>query len=154
MPGCVEEHSGSVDHAGARRCRRSGWTLELSYLLDSRYSDAVIAGEQALALSGRHPWALCFQVIAYARWGKATEARAAHNELLARSKQRYVQSAILVISAVANGELEDAVAFAESGYEERDVFLVVSRLFPLGIDLSGVPGFQAIFERMNFPQQP
>ena len=58
------------------------WTLQLNSLLASQFSDSIEAGEHALALSGRHPWSLCFQAIAYARWGKVSEARAAHNELL------------------------------------------------------------------------
>ncbi len=130
------------------------WVLQFAYLLDSQFSDSIATGEQALALSGRHPWALCLQAIAYARWGKPSQARAAHNELLARAARGYVQPTLLALSAVAIGELEDAVALAQAGYEERDVFLIVARHFPVGVDLRAVHRIRAIFERMNFPQQP
>ncbi len=104
-----------------------------------------------LAQSGRHPWVLCFQAIAYALWGKASEARAAHNELLARAARGYVQPSLVVLSAVAIGEIEDAVALAQTGYEERDVFQIVTWHFPTGVDLRAVPRIQAIFDRVDTP---
>ena len=37
----------------------------------------------------------------------------------------YVQLTILAVSAMAISQVEDAATFAEAGYEERDVFLIV-----------------------------
>ena len=127
------------------------WALQTNYLLAGHFSDSVEAGERALALSGRHPYALASQVTAYARWGKAKKARAVHNELLARAEQGYVQPTLLALSAVAVGDVEDAVARAQAAYEERDCFLIVARRFPFCADLRTVPRIQAIFDRLGAP---
>ena len=80
-----------------------------------------------------------------------SEARAAHNELLARAVRGYVQPSVLMVSAVAVGEVEDAVALAQAGFEERDVFQIVTWHFPTGVDLRAVPRIQAIFDHLDAP---
>ncbi len=127
------------------------WVLQVNYLLAGHFSDSIEAGERALALSGRHVFALCQQVTAYARWGKTRKARAVHNELLARAEQGYVQPTLLALSAVAVGDVEDAVARAEAAYEERDCFLIVARHVPFCADLPAVPRIKAILDRMGAP---
>ncbi len=62
-----------------------------------------------------------------------------------------MQPSVLMVSAVAIGEIEDAVALAQTGYEERDVFQIVSCHFPMGVDLRAVPRIQAIFDRLDAP---
>ncbi|MEE8146593.1 MAG: protein kinase [Longimicrobiales bacterium] len=127
------------------------WVLQVNYLLAGHFSDSIEAGERALALSGRHVFALCQQVTAYARWGKTREARAVHNELLARAEQGYVQPTLLALSAVAVGDVADAVARAQAAYEERDCFLIVANRFPFCSDLQAIPRVQAIFDRLGAP---
>ena len=61
------------------------WVLQLGLLWDSRFAESAAAGEIALAISGRHAWALSGHINAYARWGKPAEARALHDELCARA---------------------------------------------------------------------
>ena len=62
-----------------------------------------------------------------------------------------MQPGALMVSAVAVGEVEDAVALAQAGYEERDVFLIMPRHFPVGVDLRTMPRIQAIFDRLDAP---
>ena len=38
-----------------------------------------------------------------------------------------MQPSVLMISAVAVGEVENAVTFAQTGYDERDAYLVLAR---------------------------
>ena len=128
------------------------WGLQVSCLLGSQFSDSIEAGEHALALSGRHPWALCFQGIAYARLGKVNDARAAHDELRARAARRYVQPSLLALSAAAIGEIEDAIELARAAYDARDVFLSFIVRYPLGADLRAEPRVQAILDRLGAPR--
>ena len=52
------------------------WILQLLYGWASRYPEAEQAGEEALAISGRHPWAMAMLAATYGNWGKPEKASA------------------------------------------------------------------------------
>ena len=107
------------------------WSLQNVYHWAGRFAESVAAGQAALAVSGRHPWALGSLAATYADWGKMSEARAVHGELMARTAREYVQPTVLAWSAAVAGESDDAVAFARRAYEGRDPLLVIfAKHFP------------------------
>jgi eukaryotic-like serine/threonine-protein kinase len=106
------------------------WASQHAFHTDSQFDKAAAAGEMALALSGRHPWALATQALIFADWGKPLEARAIYKELAARSERGYVQPTQMAIAASAAEDLDLAVTHAQQAFEIRDPFLVVAKHWP------------------------
>jgi len=67
------------------------WGLQFSLHWDRQFEKAAAAGEMALALSGRHAFALGGLAVTYTDWGKIAEAKAIYAELLARAVHEYIQ---------------------------------------------------------------
>lgn len=57
---------------------------------DQQFAKAAEAGQVALALSGRHVFALAPQAIIYADWGKLAAAKAIYAELVARGAPGHI----------------------------------------------------------------
>ena len=130
----------------------SHWGLQLSYHWDSQLEKSVAAAEQALAVSGRHPWALAHLTTTYADMGKASEAEAVHNELLARTARDYVQPAMLAGSAFAAGRRDEAITLIQRAFEVRDPTLVLmAKHWPQFAFLREDPRFQEILQRLELP---
>ncbi len=102
------------------------WFLQTNYTLAGRYPEAVAAGHAALALSGRHPWPMFAMGVTYADWGKRTEARALHDELMKRADRQWVSPAVRASSAATAGLADDVVPLITRAIEERDPFLMMS----------------------------
>ena len=73
------------------------WILHCNYKFAGRYSEAVAAGHAALAVSGRHPFAMMTMAQTYADFGKRTEARALHDELMKRADSQWVSPTVRAI---------------------------------------------------------
>ena len=108
------------------------WILQSNYTLAGRYPEAVAAGHAALAVSGRHPFAMMTMGQTYAGWGKRTEARSLHDELMKRADRQWVSPVVRASSAATAGLTDDAVPLITRAIEERDPFLMFSMgMFPL-----------------------
>ena len=86
----------------------SHWILQCNYTLAGRYPEAVAAGHAALAVSGRQPIAMFTMATTYANWGKRTEARALHDELMTRADSQWVSPAVLAHHFYQAGAVADA----------------------------------------------
>ena len=102
------------------------WFLQSNYTLARRHPEAVTAGEAALAVSGRHPFAMHTMGVTYADWGKRTEARALHDELMTRADRQWVSPAVCACSAATTGLADDVGTLITRAIEERDPFLMMS----------------------------
>ena len=102
------------------------WILQSNYALAGRYPEAVAAGHAALAVSGRHPWAMMTMGQTYADWGKRTEARALHDELMTRADRQWVSPTVCACSAATAGLGDDVGTLITRAIEERDPFLMMS----------------------------
>ena len=65
-------------------------------------------------------------VAAHAQGGESDEARVLHDELVARSKETYVQGTVLAWSAAALGLSDEAISQVDRAVREHDPLLVVS----------------------------
>jgi tetratricopeptide (TPR) repeat protein len=128
----------------------SYWSLQDVFSWHGRFEEAAAAGEMALALSGRHAWAMSSQAMVYSRWGKIDKAKAIYAELVERATERFVQPSMLAIAASASGELDKAVVHARESYEMRDSFLIAGKHFPNFGLLREDHRFCEILARMDF----
>jgi serine/threonine-protein kinase len=85
-----------------------------------RLEESVAAAETALAMSGRHAWAMVFLAHAFADWGKTASADAIYAELLARSLYQYVAPTALAAVAAAASRENDVIRHARQALEIRD----------------------------------
>jgi hypothetical protein len=88
--------------------------------------------------------------VIYADWGKRSEAKSVHTELLARAAREYVSPFLLALSAAAAGETSDSMRFARLAYEIRDPQLpVFGKYWPGAKRLRDDPSFDEIVASMG-----
>jgi TolB-like protein/Flp pilus assembly protein TadD/predicted Ser/Thr protein kinase len=128
------------------------WTLSLALECNAQYQEASIVAERALAMSGRHCWALTTLASIYAAWGKRDDARAVYNELEARRTREYIQPSMLAISASAVGEMAQALAYAQQALDEKDpLFVMIARSWGQYKKLRNDFRFLKIVSELGFP---
>lgn len=86
---------------------------------------------------------------ALAKSGKPTEARAVLEELLKLSKKRYVSPYNIALIYNGLGERDEALAWLEQGYEQRDVRMMFLKVEPKWNNLRSEPRFQDVLRRVG-----
>ena len=128
------------------------WMLGVSLGTAGRFEEAVSTLESAAGISGRHSRALSSLAAVFGWWGKPSEAGALQRELLERASRTYVPLAYLALAAEAAGQHEEALAFAQRAWNEREPpFILHARHFPEFRTLRSDPRFAAILREMNEP---
>ena len=128
------------------------WSLAVALECDAKYEEASAVAERALAMSGRHCWALATLTSIYGAWGKADSARAVYQEMEVRRVREYIQPGMLSIAAAAAGEVDRAIEFAQEAVDERDpVFVLVARSWPEYDRLRTNPRFLQIVSQLELP---
>ena len=108
--------------------------------------------DRALAMSGRHIWALANAVVTYARWGKASDAGALFREAEARADREYLQPSMLTSAAAAVGAIDRAIDYARRAVEERDPLVVMlARTYPFYDVLRDDPRFGEVIAALRLP---
>ena len=87
---------------------------------------AISIPHATLAVSGRHPWPLLVMGMTYADWGRPTEARAVHDELMARADRQWVSPAVRASTAATAGLIDEVVPLVTRAIHERDPFLMLA----------------------------
>ena len=128
------------------------WSLSIALQCDGQYEEAAVAAERALALSGRHAWALTALTSIYSAWGKPDEARAVFRELEVRGSREYIQPAMLTAAAASLQETDQAIAFAQQALDDRDpLFVLLARTWPDYNNIRADVRFQKIVSRLKLP---
>ncbi len=128
------------------------WSLAAALECDTQYEEAAAIAERALAISGRHSWALSSLVVIYAAWNKPVDARAAYRELQARSARDYIQPSMLAQAAAAVGEMDRAISFAQQALDAKDpLFVMLAGSWPGYRGLRADPRFREIVSHLAFP---
>ena len=127
------------------------WCLQCVLYLSGRFEEAAVEGEIALAMSGRHCWAMWTLALTCADSGKPADADALYAEMLARARREYLPPVPLAIAASAAGMEDQAVVHAEEAFEIRDPHcqFFFSRYFPATARLYTYRGFREIIARMG-----
>jgi Flp pilus assembly protein TadD len=127
----------------ARHC------LGIAYWLNSTYAEAIAAEQTAISLAGPHPWSLTILALAYAASGKAAEAEAIYDDLLARSRREYVQPMNFAIMDAALGRKDEALEWLDRAYDERDAILPILKYSGYFDSINDEPRFQDLLRRMD-----
>ncbi|MCH7856705.1 MAG: hypothetical protein IIB37_08130 [Gemmatimonadetes bacterium] len=161
MLGYVLTSAGQTEEAveearrGAESDPDSYWgqfVLATAYHFAARLSEAEGAYQRALSASKRHPLALANLGRLYAEWEKPGDAKAVDAELVARSRQEYVQPITLSLAAACAGRAEEALGLLQRACEERDPWLAWGALTsPWFEPLRAFPEYEDILTRMKLP---
>ena len=119
------------------------WFYQAALYCSRRFEEALVAGEVALAMSGRHPWAMIGLAITFADLGKPSDAEAIYAELMARARQSYVSPSALALTAAAAGIEDEAIRHAREAFEIRDPtsLFLFSKIAPASPRLRAYPRF-------------
>jgi len=157
----AETVNGRHDHAIAHARRGveldpnsylAHWSLMEALAHAGQYEEAALCSESALAISGRHVWALCGLASIYAACGKREEARRIFAEARERETREYMQPCMMIYAAAAAGDMDTAIMYADRAECERDpLFVVLARLWPEYDPLRPDPRFRAIVDRLHLP---
>jgi serine/threonine protein kinase/Tfp pilus assembly protein PilF len=125
--------------------------LGQAYLQLGRCQEAVAELQAASELSGASPPYRGMLGHAFAASGNSSEAHKIVDELKEQAARSYVPSYCIAEIFLGLGDRQQALAWLEKAYEERERRLVMLKvepeLDPLRIDAS----FQSLLQRMNFP---
>jgi len=125
--------------------------LQESLRLGGELEESIAVGQLALAMSGRHAWAMFCRAVTFADWGKSAEADAVYCEMLARTRHQYVAPGALAIAASGAAREDDAVRHAREAFDTRDPSCqwLWSRYFPVSARLYAYTGFRQIIALMG-----
>ena len=128
------------------------FVLVTAYHCAARLSEAEGAYQRALSVSGRNPLALANLGRLYAECERSADASAVDAELMARSRQEYVQPSTVALAAACAGRAEEALGLLQRACEERDPWLAWGALTSPWLEpLRTLPGYEEILTRMKLP---
>jgi eukaryotic-like serine/threonine-protein kinase len=125
------------------------WSSQHAFHTAGRFDEALAAGDTALGMSGRHPFAMSAQAAIHAQAGNTAAARAIFAELQARAAQGYVQPTHVAITAAAAGDIETGVACAQQAFQIRDPMFALSNHWPDFAPLSADPRIRELHASMG-----
>jgi TolB-like protein/Tfp pilus assembly protein PilF len=146
---------------GVEACRRAveldsesfvaNWVLQVALLSNREPEAALVAGEAALAMSGRSPWAMALVAMGFADLGRVTEADAVYCEMQARARHQFVQPTSLAFAAAAASKEEEAIRHAREAFEIHDPNsqIFFSRYLPVSARLYRYPRFREILAQIG-----
>ncbi|HLK48755.1 MAG TPA: tetratricopeptide repeat protein, partial [Bryobacteraceae bacterium] len=123
-------------------------TLGLAFEATGRYEEARAAFEQSAAGSG-NPTASSALARSLALMGEKEEARRLLAELLALGRRSYVLPYLPAVIYAGLGEPDEALAWLERAFEDRDPYLVWIRTDPRLDSLRDRPQFENLLARIE-----
>ena len=124
------------------------WLGQL-YLDEGKYPEALAEFSMAREFSGGNSEAISMIGYAWARAGDVAKARGVLDELKSLSAQRYIPASNIATVYLALAEQDEAVAWLEKAYEERDVRLSFLKIAPKWDSFRSDPRFVAILKRVG-----
>jgi adenylate cyclase len=130
------------------------WCHGLAAHWSGAFEESFASYARAADVSDRHHY-LAHKALALADCGRLAEARALHEEMLAKRGRQYVPAFALSISASAIGDMDAAIEYAHQACDEREPALIIfTRVFPNGQRLRADPRFADVLRRLAFPNLP
>ena len=129
------------------------WVAHLNlgkiYVQQKKYSEAIEKFQKAREFSESNTETIAVMGHALAVSGKRSEAKKVLDELMSMAKQRYVPPYNIGIVFAGLAEREQALAWLEKAYEDRDVRLVFLKVEPKWDDLRAHPRFTSLLHRVG-----
>jgi serine/threonine-protein kinase len=119
-----------------------------TYVAVGKCQEAEAVYQKVQAIIGREPWVCVGLCKLYAAWDKVEEAKKYQEELLALSKRGHVPPAWIALTYAALRDNDEALAWLEKAYEERDP-QVRHFHWPVLDPLRADPRFQALKNKMG-----
>ncbi len=127
------------------------WYLGLAYEQEGAFQEAIAQFQNCLRITNGRPSMLALLGHAYAVAGQHSEAQAILQQLDAASRQRYVPAYSIAAIYVGLGRKDEAFAWLEKAYAERDSWMDYLGLDPRLDGLRSDPRFADLVRRMNLP---
>lgn len=124
-------------------------TDRVTQAMQGKHAQATAELEQSVTGSGRMIRVLSALGCAYARAGNPTAAQAVLAELEARAETEYVQACYFAVIYAALGQAEQAFAWLQKAYEDRNGFLMYANVEPAFDFLRHDPRFAALLQRLG-----
>ena len=130
----------------------SHFVLALALTWSGQPEAGIAEFRRAAEHSGHAVHPIAQMAYAYSRAGKIMEARAIHEELLARRAREYVPWSALALTASSFGDMDAAIEFAHQAADEREPpLLSFARVFPDWQRLRDDPRFADVLRRLALP---
>ena len=100
----------------------AAWSLQAVLYFGGRFDEAIAAGQRALDISGRHPWAMAILALTLAGLKKIGDAEAVYIEMAARARREYVLPSALALAAAGAHRREKALDHASEAIAIHDPF--------------------------------
>ncbi len=128
--------------------------LNLGLILSARnsFDDAVVAFQRASTYAPAYGDARGLLGYAYAKAGRRAEARAMEGEVHGSSTGRSMSGYVRAHYYLGLGNEEQALSELERAYDERSWLVALLKVDPLLDELRGQPRFQALLQRLRFPE--
>lgn len=123
--------------------------LGATYRAKSMFKEAIAEFEICVARSGGSPIYVAAVAEAHGRWGNRGKALKILGQLQQASSKRYVSPGDISLIYAGLGDKDEAFAWLERAYEQRDATLVWSKVAPECDSLRSDPRFQDLLRRMN-----
>jgi DNA-binding winged helix-turn-helix (wHTH) protein/TolB-like protein/Flp pilus assembly protein TadD len=122
------------------------------YLIKGMNEEAIAAASRARELTQGNTEATAISAYAYARAGRADEARKILSELEERSSARHVPAYSLATVYFALDDRERALGLLEKAFEQRESLLVFLKVEPRWDPLRSEPRFAALIQKLQLDQ--
>jgi serine/threonine protein kinase/tetratricopeptide (TPR) repeat protein len=127
------------------------WALGNVYLHKGMLEQAIAEYQKSIPLSGDSPDEPASLAYVYAISGKTQEARQILGDLQQRAKRSYVAPTMIASVYAALGEKDQAFAWLDKAYEERDFILIFLKVDPTFDRLRSDPRFPTLMQRIGLP---
>jgi DNA-binding winged helix-turn-helix (wHTH) protein/TolB-like protein/regulator of sirC expression with transglutaminase-like and TPR domain len=122
------------------------------YIEKEMYAEAVAEARLTRKLSPLQTTSVAYESYALAKSGRVTEARAGLDALLKLASERFVPPFHIALIYNGLGEQDEALAWLERGFEQRDTRMTFLKIDPKLNNLRREPRFIDLMQRMKFDE--
>jgi len=127
------------------------WTLSWAYALKGSFPEALAEYRRGQQLDD-NPAQLGYLTHLYAVSGQRDEALKTLDQMKELAKQRYIPAYSFVLAYAGLGEKDQAFAWLERGYQDRDPNMTYLKIDPFLDNLHSDPRFADLVRRIGLPQ--